>query len=133
MIHILYIASNTEVFSIIHQYNHKDIGYKTISSKSLKKLTVILVPRQNVRQQNVRRPNVWRQTSVGKNIWRDKASRGKTSGGAERPGEQNVRRDKMSGDRTTGGTKHPRGKRIRPGRKKVSFDQWEKISSNVRK
>ncbi len=73
------------------------------------------VRRQNVRRQNFRRPNVRRQTSVGKNVRRDKTSGGKnvrwdkTSGGAKRPGGQNVRRDKMSAGikKTSGKEKSP--------------------------
>ncbi len=59
---------------------------------------------------------------AGQNVWRDKTSRGTKHPVTERPVGQNIHGDKMSA-----------GKRKRLARKKVPFDQWEKISSNVGK
>jgi hypothetical protein len=62
----------------------------------------------------------------GKNIRWDK-----TSGGTKRPEGQNVRRQNGQQDKTSVG-QNVRGEK-RPARKKVPFDQWEKISANVGK
>ncbi len=44
----------------------------------------------------------------------------------ECPEGQNIRRQNNQRDKTSVGTKRPQGKRKRPARKKVPFDQWEK-------
>jgi hypothetical protein len=65
----------------------------------------------------------WEKTSGG-----TKRPGEKTSGGTKHPGGQNLRRHNDRQEKTSVGTKRPRGKRKLPARKKVPFDQWEKIS-----
>jgi hypothetical protein len=87
--------------------------------------------------------------TFGDQTFGDKTSVGKNVRGTKRPGEKTSDRTKRPGDKTSVGTKRPvterpadktsvgtkrlRGKRKRPARKNVPFDQWEKLCSNVGK